>query len=240
MSNRQTLIDLALNIFNEQIKAKTVYVSDCDNVSVDTEKYGDSISDIQNRLNVKLRKNGKCSQLLINQLARHQCGLGELFTIKEDKNNIDTISLIEFYQTSEILNLIENLELSVEGNLFKSKNSPLNGIYKIHHGAYNTLGASLVINVKNYWYNKNNQIRTERESEFDEIYNSYHLGSIESITNAMHQKAFFSKELTGEWLIYKKNSGINYYLCLAKHNEGDQEIYENKILKCYQEFSELI
>lgn len=30
--------------------------------------------------------------------------------------------------------------------------------------------------------------------------------------------------ITGEWIIFKKCKGMNYYLCLAKHNEPDETI----------------
>lgn len=242
MIDKQIAINLALNDFNTLISSRTVHLSDCNIISVNNEKIESSILDIKNRLNVKLNNNGKCSEFLINQLAMHQCGLGELFLIKENKDDIDIISTIEFYQSSEILNLIENLEISAEENLFNRKNSPFEGkgISKTHHGAFNTLGASLIINVRNYWFKKNGQLQKDKESEFDEIHNKYNLGTITSIQHAMHQKAIHSKQLTGEWLIYKRYNDINYYLCLAKHNEGDQEIYDSKILKCFQEFPELM
>lgn len=36
-------------------------------------------------------------------------------------------------------------------------------------------------------------------------------------------------KLTGEWIIFKKNNGINTYLCLAKHTDGDQAIRDRLI-----------
>lgn len=35
--------------------------------------------------------------------------------------------------------------------------------------------------------------------------------------------------LTGEWIIFKKSNGINIYLCLAKHTDGDKAIHERLI-----------
>lgn len=32
--------------------------------------------------------------------------------------------------------------------------------------------------------------------------------------------------VTGEWIIFRKDAGINTYLCLAKHNDGDEKINE--------------
>ena len=33
------------------------------------------------------------------------------------------------------------------------------------------------------------------------------------------------KTLTGEWIVFQKHNEQNYYLTLAAHNEGDQNIY---------------
>ncbi|MDD2674216.1 MAG: hypothetical protein PHF81_04995 [Flavobacterium sp.] len=241
MNDKKTAIDLALTILNEVITSSTFIQPDYNNISEDDEKCENSILDIKNRLLVKLKSNGKCSELLINQLARHQCGLGEIFAIYENKKSRDKIYFKEFYQSPEILNIIENLELYPKENIFDSNNSPFKGkgISKIHHGSFSNKGDSLVINVKNYWFNKNGQLKEYKKTEFDEIYNKYISNSIISFIQAMHDKAIHSKKLTGEWLIYKRHNNINYYLCLAKHNEGDQEIYDNKILKCFQEFPEL-
>lgn len=37
------------------------------------------------------------------------------------------------------------------------------------------------------------------------------------------------ERLTGEWIIFRKSHGINIYLCLAKHTDGDQAIYDRLI-----------
>lgn len=35
--------------------------------------------------------------------------------------------------------------------------------------------------------------------------------------------------LTGEWIVFKKSDGINTYLCLAKHDDGDNAIHSRLI-----------
>jgi hypothetical protein len=35
-----------------------------------------------------------------------------------------------------------------------------------------------------------------------------------------------SGNLTGEWIVFAKHNGKNYYLCLATHESGDQGIYD--------------
>ena len=43
-------------------------------------------------------------------------------------------------------------------------------------------------------------------------------------------------KLTGEWIVFAKNLGINYYLCLATHNDDDNSIYNKIKHNCTQEF----
>lgn len=43
---------------------------------------------------------------------------------------------------------------------------------------------------------------------------------------------------TGDWIIFKRHDNKNYYLGLAIHEEGDEEIIR-RILPCFQQFPEL-
>jgi hypothetical protein len=43
-------------------------------------------------------------------------------------------------------------------------------------------------------------------------------------------------KLTGEWIVYAEHEGRNYYLCLARHNEGDEAIFSRISQLCYLEF----
>lgn len=47
------------------------------------------------------------------------------------------------------------------------------------------------------------------------------------------------KKLTGEWLVYKKYNGKNYYLTLANHKDSDEEIL-SRVNMAYTDFSFLI
>ncbi|HMK60771.1 MAG TPA: hypothetical protein VK452_06465 [Dissulfurispiraceae bacterium] len=42
--------------------------------------------------------------------------------------------------------------------------------------------------------------------------------------------------ITGEWLIYGKYKGLNYYLCIARHNAGDERIRSEILNVCTKEF----
>lgn len=45
------------------------------------------------------------------------------------------------------------------------------------------------------------------------------------------------KRLTGEWIVFAKHCGVNYYLCLADHDMHDQVIYDGIVRCCYPQFA---
>jgi hypothetical protein len=48
-----------------------------------------------------------------------------------------------------------------------------------------------------------------------------------------------SKKLTGEWIIYLRHEGKNYYLCCNTHDAGDQFIYDRIVENCVRDFPDL-
>jgi len=44
------------------------------------------------------------------------------------------------------------------------------------------------------------------------------------------------QRLTGEWIIYGEHRGQNFYLCLARHDEADSNIFERIKRGCSSEF----
>lgn len=43
-------------------------------------------------------------------------------------------------------------------------------------------------------------------------------------------------QLTGEWIVFAKHEGENYYLCLARHTDGDDAIYSKLQALVFPEF----
>jgi hypothetical protein len=43
-------------------------------------------------------------------------------------------------------------------------------------------------------------------------------------------------ELTGEWIVYAQHDGANYYLCLGRHDSGDDYLRNQIDAICCQEF----
>lgn len=223
------------NINLELANSLIVSENNCSKFEVDENEEASKFSDLKNRLAIKLKNNGKISNVLLNQLLKHHLQVGEKYIIQ---NNGKSFSVIDFFQSREILDLIESLENEV----CTIKQRPFNGeflkgLMHVHHGTYATMGYSAVQNCIVYWYN-NEKMRPKKIPEFQALLDE----SEHDLGVRMYQKAIFSKiknGLTGEWLIYKKHLGKKYYLCLAKHDEGDEFIFENKVQPCLVEFPEL-
>ena len=209
----------------EQENRRLIYSDNCEETKVERVNLDKAILDTKNRLLVKLSQ-GKCSQLLIEQIARHRLNIGEKFNEK-----------IEFYNASEILDMIELLEYD-KINHTDFTGEILIGFSKTHHGTYSGNGSSIVRNIKEYWFKKG-KIRNDLQNEFQQISSDYKSHGISAVLNMMHSTAMGNKEVKGEWIVFKKHEGKKYYLCLACHYEGDKKIFENKIMKCLSEFPEL-
>lgn len=48
-----------------------------------------------------------------------------------------------------------------------------------------------------------------------------------------------AKKLTGEWIVFLKHGGRNYYLCINTHNAGDQFVYGRIMAHCVRDFPDL-
>jgi hypothetical protein len=226
------IAEIIYNHLSSQENSREITIEKTEEVFIENDKLNDCKKDTIERLKIKLR-NGQCSQLLLEQLSLHRCNYGENFGNK-----------IEFYDTSQILNLIELIELNKASGT-KFTGDILKEYLHIHHSPYSSIGYSIVRNVKEYWYNRNQKIRKEKIEDFKQIIIEYANETIFTIAIKMHQIAISNKKLKGEWLIYKKHNEKNYYLCLASHREGinrtesDKNIFDHKISKCLIEFPEL-
>jgi len=45
-----------------------------------------------------------------------------------------------------------------------------------------------------------------------------------------------ANKLTGEWVVFKKHQGANYYLCLGKHSDDDMHLKNRIHLYCIEQF----
>ena len=225
------LKDLPLNVMNNFKDIKSYFknlsdknrlsVADVEQVAFDEAKYDAAINDVRQRLKVKLLT-GFCSSVLVNQIARHYCNLGERFA-----------NTIEFYHGSTILDTIELLETGkLKGEEF-TKSQLIGGLYKEHHSALSQIN-SIATNIS---HGINEEIVESAKNRFGD--------SLFGLLNSIHSETINKRKrkgkLTGEWIVFTKIGSVNYYLCLATHQEGkgEAEIIYNKILPTFDEFSAL-
>lgn len=56
------------------------------------------------------------------------------------------------------------------------------------------------------------------------------------VTIEQYEKRAQKNELTGEWIVFAKHEGENFYLCLATHSTDDNEIYSAIQKVCWPQF----
>lgn len=56
------------------------------------------------------------------------------------------------------------------------------------------------------------------------------------ITHKPFEERASSNKLTGEWIVFAKEDGKNYYLCLNTHNADDQQVADRIKQHCTREF----
>lgn len=102
----------------------------------------------------------------------------------------------------------------------------------------------LAKNLQNYWSQGTDKAQSAIEKVVRNHSNPDDLWKLSgAIANRYVQEAFkhksLSKSLTGDWIIYKKHNGHNYYLCLAGHDEPEESIYDRIAGSAESEFPEL-
>jgi hypothetical protein len=122
---------------------------------------------------------------------------------------------------------IKNVSSTQAATIFKKQ--PLKGLMKKHF-----TDASFII--KNlgahfgYDYGGNKNLDTLISEAFsrnksgfvdDEFINYI---AHESTVGAFQERAI-KRKLSGEWIVFREHNGKNYYLTLAAHDEGDENIY---------------
>jgi len=58
----------------------------------------------------------------------------------------------------------------------------------------------------------------------------------DDIVHGNWQRMATAAELTGEWIVYAQHDGANYYLCLGRHDSGDDYLRSQIDAICRQEF----
>ena len=221
------LIKTIYRIYCELEESHRTTIKSVKEILVPEEEIREAYNDVVERLNIKLQ-NGKCSQLFLNQLARHHCNIGERFGER-----------VEIYSSRDIIDIVELLE---EGKYparqFKRSNSLIKGLWKAHHNGRSQF-YSYTKNIKQYWFQSNGKLKRDISG----IVNKYPQ-DLKAILTEMQYQALNEKhknhEMTGEWIVFAKHNNTNYYLCLAIHESGENDVDIYNILESsFDEFPEL-
>lgn len=206
-----------------------------DATKINEKEIKSSLQKVNIEIDYKLRS-GKCSIVLRNQLAIHCMNGYEKY--KDEYHH---------YHYGTIRDTIEAIEIGNQINIRPFNGQKLAGLKHFHHNSETFLKN----NILNHWKRKvgrKNEIEYQNEllSLIYEKLKSEHgiqtanEKSVQVLLNQIHNESNFRKFniKTGEWVVFLEFENKKYYLCLATHNESDEDIY-NRILPCFIEFKEL-
>jgi len=143
----------------------------------------------------------------------------------------------------EILDSVENLEAGEPHSGIKPatqfKNLPLKGLWHKHFfsaqflmlNIANALGKNGVQKLVTEIFDEK-QSPTITQEMIDELAHRVTHEPVEARDN--------DGKITGEWIIFAKNGGKNYYLSVNTHAAGDQFIYDRIAEHCIRDFPDLL
>lgn len=143
-----------------------------------------------------------------------------------------------------ILDQIKNLEGVGRRSFMKPgapfKHPPLKGLMHQHYmvNGIASMAQNLMVALKRYGIPTLEQSLAEAEAsgvertltvqDINRLAHDVVMGNYERRANA--------QELTGEWIVYAQHQGANYYLCLGRHDSGDDHLRAQIDLICVPEF----
>ena len=129
--------------------------------------------------------------------------------------------------------------MTKEADQFKSP--PLNQFWHKHFFDARFVSKNLI----NYLHSNTGKTKIEDlfrkfKEEGSEYLEEKEIGILaHELTFLAFQERITQNAGTGEWLIFSKHKGRNYYLCIAVHSntsEGDRHLYQFIKSNCYEEF----
>lgn len=142
---------------------------------------------------------------------------------------IDAYCIIDIYSITDELKDLEGIQsgsTTKRVEQFEHEDSPLKGLWKAHF-----TDSSLPFIYKNMKIPKNlEQGKYENLSDEEKLKLNY------SWTVGEYNYRALNNKLTGEWIVFDKYNGDNYYLTIGFHYplEKDEDIFE-RVKKAYQE-----
>jgi hypothetical protein len=139
----------------------------------------------------------------------------------------------------DITDEIRRLETGSDNSFTKPptqfRREPLKGLWHKHYFAANFV----VQNLENSWG------KSGLNGVLEEVINALPSGATgkdfaSTLVHGYFEKSLEArsenKKVTGEWIVYAKYQGENYYLCMGSHNADDQSIYNRMVDNCLREF----
>ena len=118
------------------------------------------------------------------------------------------------------------------------KNLPLKGLWHKHFFAANFLVQNIVLGLgKNGLEKLVNEVMDPSKSPV--ITREMIEELAHRVTNDPLEKRNADKKMTGEWIVYIRHNGNNYYLCCNTHNAEDQFIFDRIMGICINDFPDL-
>lgn len=117
----------------------------------------------------------------------------------------------------------------------KFLHAPLTGLYKKHFTSARFLPTNLLNFIRskkgNRFFNNvwDKAAQISGSQCIDEVFTkhlSYHM-----VVDPVEIKSA-SHDMTGEWVVFHKHEGLNYYLTFALHTEPNDEIYKRILIAC--------
>ena len=142
----------------------------------------------------------------------------------------------------DILKSIENLEAGEPHNGIKPatefRQPPLKGLWHKHFFAARFLVNNITLALgKNGLDKLVDEVMDPKKSSV--ITREMIEELAHRVTHEPIEKRDRQGKITGEWVIFAKHGGKNFYLCLNTHGAGDQFIYDRIMQHCVRDFPEL-
>ena len=155
--------------------------------------------------------------------------IAQIFQLQVNRT-IDTMSLMDEVKYLEGL---RNRTSTEKEKAFKKL--PLKGLFKKHFMSAGFIVKNIGAHFGFEWGGNINL-----DNLIEEVFSNNKSGYVDDafvgqlthgmVTQAIEKRA--EKGLTGEWIVFRKFKGKNYYLTIAAHNEGDENIF-NRLCDAY-------
>ncbi len=138
---------------------------------------------------------------------------------------------------TEIIDEIKKLEAGVTGPGTKPatefRREPLRGLWHKHFFSAHFVPQNLLNHLAN---GRLEAIIEQTVKQGGVITEEMIANVIHQITEAQLEDRYTTGKITGEWIVFAKHEGANYYLCLSTHTSGDQVIYDQIKSLCFPQF----